>query len=107
MPTGTAPSAVSSTGVTTSTWGQVTEVYDATEKANQPTGTDAGDSQGLSDVEDVAFESVSELAEDGQGLDALKLEGIEDAPGPEQGEVTVHKAPNKSGPRRFRDRNRL
>lgn len=48
----------------------------------------SGDTQGLSNVEDVSSESVLELVEDGQFFEAEVVSGIEDAP---DGEVRVHR----------------
>jgi hypothetical protein len=47
----------------------------------------SGDTQGLSDLEEVSSESVRELVEDGQFFEAEVVSGIEDAP---DGEVEVH-----------------
>src|SRR5215813_13575074 len=56
-------------------------------------GDMAGDLQGLSTEELFDSESVSELIEEGQDLEAELIEGIEEAPDPDQDEVRVHKAP--------------
>jgi hypothetical protein len=40
----------------------------------------AGDDQGLSNIEDVDPESVEELADEGQGYEASIIEGVENAP---------------------------
>ena len=70
-------------------------------------GGQAGDSQGLREVEDVTSESVKELAEEGQGLEATLVEAVERAPDADQSEVTIHKTPEKSGSLEFKNRNRL
>lgn len=44
-----------------------------------PIAGEAGDSQGLSDVEEATEESVEELAASGQALEASAVEGLEDA----------------------------
>jgi hypothetical protein len=50
----------------------------------------SGDLQGLSDVADADSESVEELIEDGQALEAEAIEGVEDAPDADVKEVRVH-----------------
>ncbi len=42
-------------------------------------GGQSGDTQGLSNIEDAADESVEELADTGQGYEADVIEGVEDA----------------------------
>jgi len=66
----------------------------------------AGDLQGLSTEEFFDSESVTELSEEGQDLEAELIEGIEDAPDPDQDEVRVHAAPKKEVPD-YKDRNRI
>jgi hypothetical protein len=66
----------------------------------------AGDIQGLSTAELSDSESVSELIEEGQDLEAELIEGIEEAPDPDQDEVRVHKAPQKNIPD-YKDRNKI
>jgi len=66
----------------------------------------AGDLQGLSTEELYDSESVTELSEEGQDLEAELIEGIEDAPDPDQDEVHVHTAPQKEVPD-YKDRNRI
>jgi len=68
-------------------------------------GDMSGDLQGLSTTEYDDSESVAELIGEGQDLEAELIEGIEDAPDADQGEVRVHKAPQKVP--NYRDRNRL
>ncbi|MBI2685768.1 MAG: hypothetical protein HYX27_05595 [Acidobacteria bacterium] len=50
-------------------------------------GGQSGDTQGLSNIEDVDSESVSELVEEGQYFEAELISGIEDAPDADQGPV--------------------
>jgi len=50
----------------------------------------SGDVQGLSNVADADSESVEELIEDGQALEAEAIEGVEDAPDADVKEVRVH-----------------
>jgi len=66
----------------------------------------AGDIQGLSTAELYDSESVSELIEEGQDLEAELIAGVEEAPDADQGEVRVHKAPQKDIPD-YKDRNKI
>ena len=50
----------------------------------------SGDTEGLSEVADTQAESVSELAEEGQDLEAAAVSGVENAPPADDAEVTVH-----------------
>ncbi len=50
----------------------------------------AGDTEGLSELEDSATESVAELVEEGQGVEAAREGGVEDAPPADEAEVTTH-----------------
>jgi len=74
--------------------------------AHEHKGDLAGDLQGLSGAKLFDSESVIELSEEGQDLEAELIEGIEEAPDPDQGEVQVHKAPQKGVPD-YKDRNRI
>jgi len=64
--------------------------------AAEPTGLgpnaagQSGDIEGLSAVATGNSESVAELVEEGQDLEAEKVSGIEDAPDPDEAEVTTH-----------------
>jgi len=66
----------------------------------------SGDLQGLSTAELYDSESVTELSQEGQDLEAELIEGVEDALDPDQGEVRVHEAPQKDVPD-YKDRNRI
>jgi hypothetical protein len=69
------------------------------EKAGQ-----SGDVQGLSGVEDVDSESVSELAEEGQAFEAGIVSGVEDARDADEGEVTTDEVPEDDIPAEYRNR---
>ena len=64
--------------------------------AVEPTGLgpnaagQSGDIEGLSTVASGDSESVAELVEEGQGLEAEKVNGVENAPDPDEAEVTTH-----------------
>ncbi len=56
----------------------------------------SGDIEGLSTVASGNSESVAELVEEGQDLEAEKVSGVENAPDPDEAEVRTHSV--------FRDR---
>ncbi len=53
----------------------------------------SGDTEGLSDEAEAGDESVEELVEDGQYFEAEVVDGIENAPLADEGEVVVHDRP--------------
>lgn len=63
----------------------------------------SGDVQGLSSVEDVDSESVEELAEEGQAFEAGVVDGVENAPDADEGEVRTHEVPEDDVPAEYRD----
>lgn len=67
----------------------------------------SGDLEGLETDESESNESVAELADEGQDLEAEKLEGIERARDPDQGALAPRKVPNRRQPQAFKNRNRL
>lgn len=50
----------------------------------------SGDIEGLATVATGDSESVAELVEEGQDLEAEKVSGVENAPDPDEAEVTTH-----------------
>jgi len=58
----------------------------------------SGDLQGLSREIDVDSESVEELIEEGQAFEADAINGVENAPDADQGEVRVHERPEDELP---------
>jgi len=64
---------------------------------------EAGDLQGLSDVAEADSESVDELLEEGNALEAGIVEGVEDAPDADQGEVRTHEVPEDDVPDEYRN----
>jgi hypothetical protein len=70
-------------------------------------GGQSGDTQGLSRREDVDSESVEELAEEGQSLEAEVVSGVENAKDPDQGEVTTSEVPEDDVPSEYTDRNKI
>lgn len=67
----------------------------------------SGDLEGLETDESESNESVAELADEGQDLEAEELEGVEEARDPDQGALPRRKVPNRQQPRAFKNRNRL
>jgi hypothetical protein len=66
-------------------------------RPNRGTGSGAagqsGELQGLSRIPEADSQSVEELVEEGQFYEAEVISGIENAPGPDQGEVRTHEVP--------------
>ncbi len=54
------------------------------------TAGQSGDLQGLSAIADADSESVDELLEEGQSLEASIINGVEDAPDADEGPVRTH-----------------
>jgi N utilization substance protein A len=63
----------------------------------------AGSLEGLSDVAEADSESVDELLEEGNALEAEIIEGVEDAPDADQGEVKTHEVPEDDVPEEYRN----
>lgn len=70
-------------------------------------GALSGDLQGLERDEDEENESVAELVEEGQDLEAEEVEAMETAPEPDKGALKPRKVPNPVQPNDFKDRNRI
>ena len=63
----------------------------------------SGSLQGLSDLPGAASESVDELLEEGNAFEAEVIEGVEDAPDADQGEVRTHEVPEDDVPEEYTD----
>jgi len=63
----------------------------------------AGSLQGLSDLPGAASESVDELLEEGNALEAAVVEGVEDAPDADQGEIRTREVPEDDVPGEYLD----
>jgi hypothetical protein len=87
---------------------QIVPLPDDNDQKERGLGPDSagqsGDLQGLSDVADADSESVEELIEDGQALEADAIEGVEDAPDADVKEVRVHERPEDDVPEEYLDR---
>jgi hypothetical protein len=66
-------------------------------------GGQSGDNQGLSRREVADSESVEELTEEGQEYEAEVISGVENAPDPDQGEVTTKQVPEDDVPSEYDD----
>jgi hypothetical protein len=73
------------------------------ESSHQDENTLSGDTQGLSEAEDVTFESVQELTEEGQYLEAEVVEGVENAPPADAGPIKTKEVPEDDVPREYLD----
>lgn len=63
----------------------------------------SGDDQGLSETAEADSESVKELVDEGQSLEAEVIEGVENAPDPGQGEVRTRQFPVDDVPPEYLD----
>ncbi len=63
----------------------------------------SGDLQGISNVESADSESVDELLEEGNAFEATLIKGIQDAPDPDESEVTTHEVPEDDVPEEYDD----
>jgi N utilization substance protein A len=64
----------------------------------------SGDTQGLSDIEDVDSESVRELLEEGQSFEAEAIMGVENAPDADVSEVHLKQFREDDVPPEYLDR---
>ena len=69
-------------------------------------GAGGGDFGGASVVESVDSESADELLEEGQTFEAGIVSGVEDAPGPDQGEVRTREVSQDDVPEEYDDKDR-
>jgi len=66
----------------------------------------AGDTQGIAAGANVNSESVVELLEEGQSFEAEVVEGVENAPEPDQGRVRTREVPEDDVPEEYREADR-
>jgi len=64
----------------------------------------AGDTQGVSSRVEVDSESVEELLEEGQAFEAEAVDGVENAPDADQGEVRTRQLPEDDVPEEYREK---
>jgi hypothetical protein len=70
---------------------------------DQDENTLSGDTQGLSGDQDVTFESVKELTEEGQYLEAEVVDGVENAPLADAGPIKTKEVPEDDVPPEYLD----
>jgi len=70
------------------------------------TGAGAGDYDGISTVAAADSESGEELLEEGQAFEAGIIRGVENAPDPDEAEVTTHEVPQDDVPSEYEDKDR-
>ena len=66
-------------------------------------GGQSGDTEGLSRAELADSESVEELVEEGQAFEAGIIEGVENAPDADRGEVRTREVPEDDVPQEYLD----
>src|ERR1700722_14896358 len=66
----------------------------------------SGSLQGLSNRASADSESVDELLEEGNAFEAEVVEGVEDAPDADQGEVRTHEVPEDDVPSEYQDKDK-
>ncbi len=66
----------------------------------------SGDNQGLSNVAEAGPESVEELAEEGQALEAEVISGVENAPDADAGPVRTRQVPEDDVPPEYEGQDR-
>lgn len=64
----------------------------------------SGDTQGLAGGADVDSESVEELLQEGQSFEAEIVDGVENAPEPDQGAVRTREVEEDDVPEEYRDK---
>jgi len=72
-----------------------------TDKAGSKDSTQSGDTQGLSGYAGADSESVKELAEEGQYLEAEAVEGVEDAPDADAGPIKTREVSEDDVPEEY------
>jgi hypothetical protein len=85
--------------------GRISKNQAGTER--QQPNTSAGDLEGLETEESEDFESVAELADEGQDLEAEQIDSIARTPDPDQSELKPRLVPEPVKPRKFSDRSRI
>jgi hypothetical protein len=80
-------------------------VVPAHERGTGPaSGGQSGDTQGLSNTAEADSQSVEELVEEGQSLEAEVISGVENAPDPDVAEVHTTQLPDDDVPSEYLDR---
>src|SRR5512135_551265 len=69
-------------------------------------GGQSGDLQGLSNLASADSESVDELLEEGNAFEAEIVEGVQNVPDADQGEIRTHEVPEDDVPDEYLDKDR-
>jgi hypothetical protein len=69
-------------------------------------GGQSGDLQGLSNSASADSESVDELLEEGNAFEAEVVEGIQNVPDADQGEIKTHEVPEDDVPEEYLDKDK-
>ena len=72
-------------------------------RVSAPSGRQAGDLQGLSNVEGADSESVDELLDEGNAFEADAVRGVEEADNADEREVETHEVPEDDVPDEYLD----
>jgi len=81
---------------------EIPETSDPFEAESDPESAgQSGDTQGLSDIEEADSESVEELTEEGQGLEADLIDAVENSPDPDVSEVRTREVPQDDVPEEY------
>ena len=78
----------------------------AQERSNSADAGQSGDSQGLADSPEADSQSVSELVEEGQSIEAAAIQGVESASNSEESEVKTRQVPEDDVPLEYLDQDR-
>ncbi len=73
------------------------------ERLRASSGGQSGDLQGLSRSAGADSESVDELLEEGNAFEAEVVEGVENVPDADQGEIRTHEVPEDDVPEEYSD----
>ena len=76
------------------------------EKPGPDSAGQSGDTQGLSDIEDVDSESVQELLEEGQSFEAEAIMGVENTPDADVSEVRLKQVREDDVPQEYLDQDK-
>ena len=85
---------------------RVTSTGLAVEQPRKQQDGESGDLQGLSQPPTANSESVEELLEEGNALEAEAVQGVESALDADQGEVQTHEVPEDDVPEEYLDKGR-
>ena len=91
---------------TVTSTGLVVETVSVPSGERQRPDGQAGDLQGLSNRPTANSESVEELLEEGNALEAEAIQGVENGLDADEGEVETHEVPEDAVPQEYLDKDR-